>query len=79
MSAANRGISGGGGGGLNIFFRGPKCPPSSGGGTEGGAILLHLRGSPDPFLGNARLIIILFVRNFWRVCSQFWLSVRNSV
>ena len=20
-----------------------------------------------------------FVRNFWRVCSQFWLSVRNSV
>ena len=23
--------------------------------------------------------IILFVRNFWRVCSQFWLSVRNSV
>ena len=30
-------------------------------------------------LGNARLFIILFVRNFWRVCSQFWLSVRNSV
>ena len=28
---------------------------------------------------NARLFIILFVRNFWRVCSQFWLSVRNSV
>ena len=26
-----------------------------------------------------RLFIILFVRNFWRVCSQFWLSVRNSV
>ena len=21
--------------------------------------------------------IILFVRNFWGVCSQFWLSVRN--
>ena len=28
---------------------------------------------------NARLFIILFVRTFWRVCSQFWLSVRNSV
>ena len=28
---------------------------------------------------NARLFIILFVRNFWRVYSQFWLSVRNSV
>ena len=28
---------------------------------------------------NARLFIILFVRNFWRVCSRFWLSVRNSV
>ena len=28
---------------------------------------------------DARLFIILFVRNFWRVCSQFWLSVRNSV
>ena len=28
---------------------------------------------------NARLFIILFVRNFWRVCSQFWLSVRTSV
>ena len=28
---------------------------------------------------NARLFIILFVRNFLRVCSQFWLSVRNSV
>ena len=28
---------------------------------------------------NARLFVILFVRNFWRVCSQFWLSVRNSV
>ena len=24
---------------------------------------------------NACLFIILFVRNFWRVCSQFWLSV----
>ena len=31
------------------------------------------------FFRNARLFIILFVRNFWRVCSQFWLSVRNSV
>ena len=28
---------------------------------------------------NARLLIILFVRNLRRVCSQFWLSVRNSV
>ena len=28
---------------------------------------------------NVRLFIILFVRNFWRVCSQFWLSVPNSV
>ena len=27
---------------------------------------------------NARLFIILFVRNFWRVRSQFWLRVRNS-
>ena len=26
---------------------------------------------------NARLFIILFVRNFRRVCSPFWLSVRN--
>ena len=26
---------------------------------------------------NARLFIILFVRNFLGVCSQFWLSVRN--
>ena len=25
-----------------------------------------------PFVHNS-------VRNFWRVCSQFWLSVRNSV
>ena len=30
-------------------------------------------------LRNARLFIILFVRNFWRDCSQFWLSVHNSV
>ena len=28
---------------------------------------------------NARLFIILFVRNCWRVCSQFWMSARNSV
>ena len=28
---------------------------------------------------NARLFIILFVRNFWRLCPQFWLSVHNSV
>ena len=26
---------------------------------------------------NARLSTALFVRNFGRVCSQFWLSVRN--
>ena len=32
-----------------------------------------------PFIRNARLFIILFARNLWRVCSQFWLSVRNSV
>ena len=32
-----------------------------------------------PWIRNARLFIILFVRNFWRVCAQFWLSVRNSV
>ena len=31
------------------------------------------------WIGNARLFIILFVRNSWRVCSQFWLSVCNSV
>ena len=31
------------------------------------------------FITNARLFITLFVRNFRRVCSQFWLSVRNSV
>ena len=30
-------------------------------------------------LRNAHLFIILFVRNFWRVCSRFWLGVRNSV
>ena len=29
-------------------------------------------------LGRANSII-LSVRNFWRVCSQFWLSVRNCV
>ena len=28
---------------------------------------------------NARLCFGGFVRNFWRVCSQFWLSVRNSI
>ena len=28
---------------------------------------------------KSHLFIILLVRNFWRVCSQFWLSVRNSV
>ena len=28
------------------------------------------------FIRNVRLFIILFLRNFWRVCSQFWLSVR---
>ena len=28
---------------------------------------------------NARLFVILLARNFWRVCSQFRLSVRNSV
>ena len=32
-----------------------------------------------PSLRNARLFIILFVCSFWRVCSQFWWSVRNSV
>ena len=31
------------------------------------------------WIRNARLFIILFVRNFLRVCSQFWLCVRNSV
>ena len=41
-------------------------------------------GAPEKFekrkFGfNFRSLIILFVRNFWRVCSQFWLSVRNSV
>ena len=35
-----------------------------------------VRGSLDCFR-NARLFIILFVRNVWRVCSQFWLSVRK--
>ena len=30
-------------------------------------------------LRNAHLFIILFVRNFRRACSQFWLSVRNSL
>ena len=48
----------------------------------------HVAGFVDPFLtsflctiGQKRLfvLIILFVRNFRRVCSQFWLSVRNSV
>ena len=28
---------------------------------------------------RARLLKIQFVRNFGRVCSRFWLSVRNSV
>ena len=37
------------------------------------------RFSTRLWIRNARLFIILFVRNFWRVCSQFWLSVRNSV
>ena len=37
-------------------------------------------GPPShPMFTRARLFIILFVRNFRRVCSQFWLSVRNSV
>ena len=31
------------------------------------------------YLRNARLFIILLVRNFLEVCSQFWLSVRHSV
>ena len=34
---------------------------------------------PSALFRNTRLFIILFVRKFWRVCSQFWLSVRNSV
>ena len=34
---------------------------------------------PVTSLRNARLFGILFVRNFWAICSQFWLSVRNSV
>ena len=38
----------------------------------------HPLPAPWPFR-NARLFVILFVRNSWRVCSQFWLSVRNSV
>ena len=37
------------------------------------------RRRPVAIFRNARLFIILFVRNFRRVCSQFWLSVRNSV
>ena len=35
--------------------------------------------SAECLFRNARLFTILFLRNFWRVCSQFWLSVRNSV
>ena len=40
-----------------------------------------LQENPQTYttIRNARLFVILFVRNFWRVCSQFWPSVRNSV
>ena len=34
---------------------------------------------PLQIIRNARLFIVLCVRNFWRFCSQFWLSVCNSV
>ena len=40
-------------------------------------LFLKKQGKEDQ--GTARLFIILLVRNFWRVCSQFWLSARNSV
>ena len=39
----------------------------------------RILGIPLQSFRNARLFTILFVRNFWRVCSQFWLSVRNFV
>ena len=35
-------------------------------------------GGTSLWIRNARLFIILFVRSFWRACSQFLLSVRNS-
>ena len=38
-----------------------------------------LVGAPLLLLRNTRLFIFLFVRTFRRVCSQFWLSVCNSV
>ena len=41
--------------------------------------LRECRGKWNLSFRNAHLFIILFVRNFWRVYSQFWLSVRNSV
>ena len=40
----------------------------------GSLVFSRSRANPE-----TPLFIILFVRNFRRVCSQFWLSVRNSV
>ena len=40
---------------------------------------LQVESQKNQFARNARLFVILFVHNFWRVYSQFWLGVRNSV
>ena len=50
--------------------------------TSGGCLLkvaLKILRAFDDRSQNARLFMILFVRNFRRVCSQFWPSVRHSV
>ena len=58
--------------------KGAEIPQCLGRFTIGDKIITYRFRFRELF-GNARLFIILFVRNFWRVCSQFWLSVRNSV
>ena len=50
----------------------PADPPKRG-------LLEALRAKKKTSFRNARLFVILFVRNFWRVYSQFLRSVRNSV
>ena len=41
--------------------------------------LMRYRSEILGIIRNEGLFMILFVRNFRRVCSQFWRSVRNSV
>ena len=64
---------------LVLCAPGKVWDPSLGVVRPGGNLAIVQEPERTHFFRNAHLFIILFVRNFRRVCSQFWWSVRNSV